>query len=344
MATLLAGDIGGTKTLLSLYAAGASHPELLVQERYASADWDDLAPMVRHLLSHGAGQGHPRPEAACLAVAGPVQGGRARLTNLPWQLDEADLAQACGLASVELVNDFAVLIYGLPHLQPPQLAQVRAGEAIGSAPLLVLGAGTGLGVAFGIPTPSGLMAVASEASHGEFAPRSTAEWELREWLRQDLKVERLSIERVVSGTGLGHVGRWMLALRHPDGDHPLCAEASRWQAAGWVGSESADLPAALAAAAASGDPLGRDVLDLWLGAYGSVAGDLALASLSRGGIWLAGGTAAKLLDGLRSPRFSQAFLAKGRLEPTLSAIPIKAIIDPAVGSFSAACRARMLLD
>ena len=138
------------------------------------------------------------------------------------------LSAACGLASVELVNDFAVLIYGLPHLQPPQLAQVRAGEAVGSAPLLVLGAGTGLGVAFGIPTATGLQAVASEAAHGEFAPRSASEWELREWLRLDLGVERVSIERVVSGTGLGHVARWLLAERDPEGSHRLRDEAESW--------------------------------------------------------------------------------------------------------------------
>jgi glucokinase len=219
---------------------------------------------------------------------------------------------------------------------------VRGGEALGSAPLLVLGAGTGLGVALGIPTMAGLQAVASEAAHGEFAARNEDEWDLRSWLRQDLGLERLSIERVVSGTGLGHVARWLLARRHSGGDHPLAGEAQCWQDAGY-GSSGADLPAAVAAAAAAGDPLAVDALDLWLGAYGAVCGDLALACLSRGGIWLAGGTAAKLLDGLRSPRFSQAFLAKGRLEPALADIPIQAITDPAVGSFSAACRARMLV-
>jgi len=181
--------------------------------------------------------------------------------------------------------------------------------------------------------------VASEAAHGEFAPRSGAEWDLREWLRQDLGLPRLSIERVVSGTGLGHVARWLLASRSAEGPHPLDDEARQWEAAGG----GADLPAAVAAAAAGGDPLAREALDLWLAAYGSVAGDLALACLSRGGIWLAGGTAAKLLDGLRSTTFSQAFLAKGRLTPTLSGIPIRAITDPAIGSFSAACRARALL-
>jgi glucokinase len=337
--TLLAGDIGGTKTLLSLYVVGAERPELLVQERFPSAEWSDLAPMLDHFLATVVAGHHPSPQATCLAVAGPVQGGRARLTNLPWQLDERVLAQGGKLGRVELVNDFAVLIYGLPLLAPEQLATVSSGEAQPGEPLLVLGAGTGLGVALGVPTANGLQAIASEGAHGEFAARNAEEWDLREWLRQDLGLERLSIERVVSGTGLGHVGRWLLARRDPDARHPLAPLAERWRRGD---DPSADLPAALAAAAAS-DELARDALDLWLGAYGSVVGDLALAGLSRGGIWLAGGTAAKLLGELRSARFREAFLAKGRLQPALGPIPIQAITDPAVGSFSAACRARMLL-
>jgi len=341
MATLLAGDIGGTKTLLSLYPADGAGREPLAQERYVSADWEDLAPMVNQFLAGTEGQGLDRPAAACFAVAGPVQGGQAQLTNLTWHLEEARLAQACRLETVELVNDFAVLIYGLPHLQADQQATVRSGQALAGEPLLVLGAGTGLGVAYGIPTAAGLRAVASEGAHGEFAARSAEEWELREWLRHDLQQERLSIERIVSGTGLGHGARWLLQRHHPSGDHPLAPVAEQWRAGG--GGASPDLPAAVAAAAAAGDPLARAALDLWLGAYGAVAGDLALAGLCRGGVWLAGGTAAKLLAELRSEPFHRAFLAKGRLRACLESVPIQAITDPAVGSFSAACRARSLL-
>jgi len=342
MTTLLAGDIGGTKTILSLYSDHQGRLEKRAERRFASADWDDLAPMVRQFLAdpHGGetspgGAAPEPPAAACFAVAGPVQAGRARLTNLPWRLDEAALASACAIPRVELVNDFAVLIYGLPHLATKQQAPIRAGTADPAAPVLILGAGTGLGVAIGIPTAGGLQAVASEAAHGDFAPRSEAEWRLRQWLIQHLGIQRVSIERVVSGTGLGHVARWLLAERHPSGDHPLAACAAD------------AMPAAVAAAASAAaphtDPLARDALDLWLGAYGAVCGDLALACLSRGGVWLAGGTAAKLLDELRSESFSRAFLTKGRLQPPLDAMPITALTDPAVGSFSAACRARMLM-
>jgi len=342
MTTLLAGDIGGTKTLLSLHGAGGL--ETLAQERYSSADWPDLAAMVNHFLEGLRPAGHAHPAVACLAVAGPVQAGRARLTNLPWSLGEQELARACAIPTVELVNDFAVLIYGLPHLQEGQQAPVRGGSSQPGAPLLILGAGTGLGVAIGVPTAGGLQALASEAAHGEFAPRSQAEWELKQWLRHDLELERVSIERVVSGTGLGHLARWLLSREPRQGaGHPLAPVAEAWVRAESADGARQDLPAAVAAAAAAGEPLARAALDLWLGAYGSVCGDLALACLPRGGIWLAGGTAAKLLAELRSPAFGEAFLAKGRLAAVLEPMPIQAVTDAAIGSYSAACRARMLL-
>ena len=330
--TLLAGDIGGTKTLLSLYRASGADLELLASQRYGSADWPDLAPMVQQFLAGPAAAcGAPHPAAACFAVAGPVEAGRAQLTNLPWTLVQSELAAATAIEQLELVNDFAVLIYGLPHLQADQQAVVRCGIPVAGAPLLVLGAGTGLGVAYGVPTAAGLVAIASEGSHAEFAPRTDDEWQLKQWLLADLGLERVSIERVVSGTGLGLVARWLLAT-HPH--HPLMALAA-------AGDQ--DLPAAVAAAAEQGDPLAGAALELWLSAYGSACGDLALAALVRGGIWLAGGTAGKLLQPLRRGGFCRAFLHKGRMGAVLEPIPIKAITDPAIGSYSAACRARMLL-
>ena len=342
MTTLLAGDIGGTKTLLALYRLEiGGQMSLLRSQRYPSSDWPDLAPMVQAFLADSpqVGAGDACPAAACFAVAGPVQGGRARLTNLPWQLEATALAQATGISAVELENDFAVLIHGLPHLEAHQQAPIRAGQTVSAEPLLVLGAGTGLGVAWGVPTATGLKAMASEGAHGEFAPRTEQEWALKQWLAAEQGLERVSIERVVSGTGLGHVASWLLSCQDPPAQHPLAAVRTAWQR----GEASADLPAAVAAAAAQGEPLAAEALQLWLGAYGSVAGDLALAGLSRGGIWLAGGTAGKLLEPLRSPAFIDAFLAKGRLRPVLEAMPITAVLDPAIGQFSAACRARMLL-
>jgi glucokinase len=322
MATLLAGDIGGTKTLLALYESIGGQLVQLKAERYPSADWPQFPDLVNHFLAD-CRAGNPClevPRTACLAVAGPVQGGRVKVTNLPWELEQDPLAGRCGLQRLELVNDFAVLIYGLPHLGDHQQAVLRQGERVEGSPVAILGAGTGLGMAIGAHGSEGLIALASEAGHGEFAARTEAEWSLKQWLQADLGVERLSIERIVSGTGLGHVFRWLVEERGVQGVHPLASESS---------SEGpADLPAAVAAAAEAGDSLASEALDLWLGAYGSVAGDLALQCLCLGGLWLGGGTAGKLLDALGSPRFFTAFQNKGRLGTQLETIPVRALIDP----------------
>jgi glucokinase len=365
MPTLLAGDIGGTKTLLATYAVREGQ---LVQQRsarYASAAWGDFSAMVRHFLAEGAGAGGgagegagegggqsdgDRPRQACFAVAGPVQNGQVQLTNLTWHLEAGALAKACDLEAVELVNDFAVLIHGLPHLSAEQQQPLRRNASPPTAstamhgPVAVLGAGTGLGVAIGVPGPRGPIALASEAAHAAFAPREEQEWRLRQWLLNELELERVSIERVVSGTGLGHVARWMLRERDPGGSHPLHAPAEAWWLAERQGeAERPDLPALVAQAAQAGDALAAAALELWLGAYGSVAGDLALQTLCSGGLWVGGGTAAKLLAQLRSPAFLAAFGAKGRLSPVLKTIPLRALVDPAAGLFSAACRARTLM-
>jgi len=331
MTSLLAGDIGGTKTLLALYRLEAGQLVQGRSQRFLSAEWDDFAALVNHFLAAGEAW-EERPSRACFAVAGPVRHGRVKLTNLPWLLEQGALAQACRLEQLELVNDFAVLIYGLPHLASHQQAPLLpgCGEADPRAPVAILGAGTGLGVALGIPTLTGLVAVPSEASHAEFAPRSAEEWDLKCWLMADLGLERLSIERIVSGTGLGDVMRWRLAVEPGGQEHHLAR------------IDSDELPAATARAAAQGDPLARRSLDLWLGAYGSAAGDVVLQSLCLGGLWLGGGTAGKLLAELRSPAFQRAFLAKGRLSAVVEQVPVMALTDPEAGLFSAACRARML--
>ena len=168
-----------------------------------------------------------------------------------------------------------------------------------------------------------------------------SEWDLRQWIASDLNISRVSVERIVSGTGLGHVARWLLASEAP-ASHSLHAISERWLNPS-PGDGEADLPAAVARLASEADPLATKALELWIDLYGSVCGDLALAGLCRGGIWLAGGTAAKLLPHLQAGHFSRAFLHKGRLGAVLNDVPITAITDPAIGLYSAACRARMLI-
>ena len=334
--TLLAGDMGGTKTLLALYRSEHGNLRPLHQQRFQSSDWPSLEPMLEAFLRDRP-QEELRPSHACIAVAGPVRNREAQITNLPWQLREDDLARAAGLEQLELVNDFGVLIYGLPHLSPQQQVPLQQGTR-DQGPLAILGAGTGLGMARGVRTDQGLIALASEGGHREFAPRNDAEWQLACWLKQDLGVARLSIERIVSGTGLGHVAHWL--LQKPDASqHPLRPVAEAWRR-----NSPNDLPAQVSLAAQHGDPLMKRALEIWLEAYGSAAGDLALQELCTGGLWVGGGTASKQLAGLQSATFLNALRNKGRFQNLVSSLSITALIDPEAGLFSAACRARMLAE
>mgnify|MGYP001465902526 FL=1 len=334
--TLLAGDMGGTKTLLAIYSLETDGLRQQHKQRFISSEWPSLEPMLESFLRE-------RPDAVgtpthgCIAVAGPVRNRTARITNLPWQLDEQNLALAAGIEQLELVNDFGVLIYGLPHLNDEQQVVLQAGVR-DDGPLAILGAGTGLGMARGQTTSEGLQALASEGGHREFAPRDEREWELACWLKGDLKVDRLSIERIVSGTGLGHIANWL--LQKPEAAaHPLKGAARDWRE-----HQMGDLPALVSQSAAMGDPLMQQALDIWLAAYGAAAGDLALQELCTGGLWIGGGTAAKQIDGLRSDTFLEPMRAKGRFKPFISDLAVTAVIDPEAGLFSAACRARMLAE
>jgi len=337
--TFLAGDLGGTKTLLSLFSTVEGQLQALHGHRYASAEWPSLDAMLVHFLEEMPAD-LARPATSCIAVAGPVQEGQAKLTNLPWLVQETSLCAATGLERLELVNDFAVLIHGLPHFSDNQQVVLQEGQA-SPGPVAILGAGTGLGMARGLPGPEGWIALPSEGGHREFAPRTEAEWELSCWLMADLELDRLSVVAVVIEKELGHVMHWLLQ-RQGNEDHPLQAQARAWRTIGADQPGHEDLPAHTGRAAAAGDQLAQDALTIWLGAYGSAAGDLALQELCRGGLWVGGGTAEKNLEGLRSERFLEPLRRKGRFRPFLESLPIRAVIDPNAGLFSAACRARDL--
>lgn len=346
--TFLAGDLGGTKTLLAIYGERDGQLQPLHEHRYRSGEWDCLETMLQHFLD-GVPSDIPSPNSSCIAVAGPVVEGSAQLTNLPWIIEEKALIRATGLQQLELVNDFAVLIHGLPHLnqqqqvvlQSPEPKTDEADQRNLKGPVAILGAGTGLGMARGLPGTDGWIALASEGGHREFAPRSDAEWSLARWLREDLGIDRLSIERIVSGTGLGHVMRWQ--LQKPSAkDHPLQGAAEAWRSRPVDHPTYEDLPALVGQAAQAGDALASAALDLWLGAYGSAAGDLALQELCTGGLWIGGGTAVKQLKGLQSPAFLEPMRRKGRFGAFVQGLRVSAVIDANAGLFSAACRARDL--
>ena len=347
--TYLAGDLGGTKTLLAIYSNQNGKLKQEHVQRYVSAEWTSLDSMLKHFLQTRP-DGFATPKTSCFAVAGPVKNHSAELTNLGWTISQESLKQSAGLAQVELVNDFAVLIYGLPHFSDSQQITLQAGSNTDSdhtqteqGPVAILGAGTGLGMARGLPSHEGWIALPSEGGHREFAPRSDDEWALVQWLKRDLSLERISVERVVSGTGLGHVMHWMLQ-QSGEANHPLQEKAKAWRWNTPKHPDYHDLPASTCNYAKAGDEISNAALTLWLSAYGAAAGDLALQELCSGGLWIGGGTAEKNQDGLKSMDFLNAMRQKGRFQPFLEGLTVRAVIDPEAGLFSAACRARELAE
>jgi len=339
MDLLLAGDLGGTKTLLALYRPGTPRPERVAEQSFVSGAWPGLTPMLQRFLDDHRPAG-ARCRAACLAVAGPVADDHARITNLGWELRADELAAVADGCPLELINDFAVLIYALPLLAADQRSPLQEGTADPAGTLAILGAGTGLGMARGIRRQGSLQALASEGGHRCFAPETEAEWELSQWLRRELGLDRLSLERIVSGTGLGHIACWRLS--DVDG-HPLQAQARAWRGAP-AAVDGPDLPALVSAAANAGDGAARSVVDLWLGAYGSAAGDLAVHEMATGGVWVGGGTARKQLSGLQSPPFLERMRRKGRFSDLVAGLPVTALTDPGAGLFGAACRSQLLAE
>jgi len=325
---VLAGDIGGTKTLLQLaeFIPGANRPQRILREqRYDSADYSDLTPMVQAFLRSDDGPLH----SACFAVAGPVAGDakrqHARLTNLPWQLDSRRLAAELGLPTVRLINDFEAVGIGIETLGPEDLVALHDRPARPLAPRVVLGAGTGLGVALLMPCAGRYQVFPTEGGHTDFGGSTDSHDGLLTFLRAEYG--HVSWERVVSGPGLVNIYRYLLQR---DGIAPA---SDRHLA-------SAD-PAA-SVAAASGEARAAEALQLFCGLYGAIAGNLALTCLAYGGIYLAGGIGAKILPHLQQGAFAHSYCDKGRMRPLVEAMPVQVVTNQNVGLLGALLAASRL--
>jgi glucokinase len=298
---ILCGDIGGTKSLLGLAMDGGR----VLDRRYENADFQDFAGLLAAFFSDT--QTDPALiVGGCLAVAGPVadDGRSARLTNLPWTIDSDALAQRFGLPALRLANDFAAAALGAVTASSSQLVTLQAGEPLSTAPRLVVGAGTGLGMAIVLPQGEGWRIVAGEGGHVAFAPADEQQMTL--WRFLQAKHGRVTWERVVSGPGLGAI-------------HEFVAGAGL-------------SPEEIAAQALTRpDSPERRSLDLFLTAYGAFAGDMALTCLARGGVFLAGGIAGKLLSVLPQSGFLAAFNAKAEHAAIAARMPIYVATDPLLG-------------
>lgn len=315
--TCLVGDIGGTNVRLAV--ADLAGPTISAPKSLSRTGHPTFEGVVDKYLAESGG---PVPDAIVVAVAGPIKDGKVKLTNGQWVLSE-DALRAKGFANARLINDYAALAYAVEHLSGDDLANIGGdqpgipGETVG-----VVGAGTGLGVSALVRDAFSSSVMVTEGGHIAFAPVDEIEFEILKVLQGHF--QRVSVERVLSGPGLANI-RWALARIGGEKDPPMLT------------------PEEISTCAVAGtDPLSIRALEVFCGIYGRFAGDMALAFGARGGIYLGGGIAPKLLPQLNSGTFRRGFEEKGRFVGYVEIVPTKVIVHPyaaLIGSAEAAIRA-----
>lgn len=318
---LLAGDIGGTKTLLGLYARAPERPQPIATREFVTLAYDAVEDMIALFLhEHGADRGVDRVEAAAFGVAGVVRYEVARLTNVPWVVDGAAIIDRFGVRGVTLLNDLQAMAFAVPVLEADELAVLQEGEAHPDGNAAIIAAGTGLGEALLHNVDGSFIPAASEAGHADFAPRTPREIELLHELTR--MYGRADYELVISGIGLVNLYRFTHDEPCPAVGEP--ADISR-------------IPAALTASAlARCCPACVEALDLFVAVYGAEAGNLALRSVATAGVYIGGGIAPKILPAFETGSFMEAFRAKAPMSDLLATIPVHVILNPLSGLLGAA--------
>jgi len=317
---ILVGDVGGTHTRIAYCDFERGQIDCLVEEIYPSVDYIGLDAIVRKFVAtHGA-----KSKRACFGVAGPVHDGRVQTTNLPWVVDASRLSHELGLETVTVINDLQAIAYAIDVLEQKDLIALNEGDsrAVGNA--AVIAAGTGLGEAGLFWNGTRHVPFPCEGGHADFAPTD----ELQDGLLRHLRARfgHVSWERLVSGPGLVNIYEF------------LCEE-SKCNEPDWLkhAIERGDPAAQISIHGVHGtDELCVKALELFVSLYGNEAGNLALKLMARGGIYLGGGIAPKIIDKLRGPSFLKAFTTKGRMSNLLKAMPVRVILNDKAGLLGAA--------
>ena len=310
----LVADIGGTNARFAI--ADLDTLRLSGAASFRCAEFASLAAAADAYLDGIA----ERPVVCAIAVAGPVVGGNVRLTNSSWSFGLEELRSSLGLRRLLVLNDFEALAHALPHLGNSELHQIGGGSTVERATKVVLGPGTGLGIASLVWSPTGWSAMASEGGHASFAVEDAREFAMVERLLRGRG--RLSVERVVSGPGIADVYRVLTELQ---GRPAVPLEA----------------PEVVKSALAGEDPIAEETLERFVTWLGRFAGDAALFFAARGGVYLGGGIAPRIVDVLSAGPFRRAFEAKGRMASYLAPVPIYVILSGDAGLKGAAAAARL---
>ena len=323
---VLAGDIGGTKTNLGLFLKGKERSVPKVIETFSSQNAPDLEHIIQQFLEI-----HPVPVThACFGVAGPVVNGKSKTTNLPWSISEGRIKKKFDFNHVRLVNDLTATAMAIPLLSEDEFYPLNQEASIKEQNLALIAPGTGLGVAMLIYQNGRYLPVPSEGGHADFAPNNEGETELWRYLHQ--RFGHVSIERVVSGSGLVNIYNWL-------------KDSGRLSEPDWLKQKLKEMDPAKAitkAALASKDPGCVEALNMFVSIFGAVAGNLALTGITTGGVYLGGGIPPKILSKLKEDIFMEAFTNKGRFKGFLEKIPVKVILNDRAALIGAAYCAAMM--
>ena len=306
---ILAGDVGGTKILLEVGEMRSGRWESMFAERYASVDvvtfpallekflaaWDEVKPSRARITGAGFG------------VAGPSQNNKAKMTHRPWAVDGDAIARRLAIPQVRVVNDLAAAASGVDLLKPTELSTIQPAKAQPNEARVVIGVGTGMGVAYLVPSAGGgYQVVPGEGGHMSFGPASHEQSAL--WHALFASRGRVECEDVVSGNGIANIHEFLTTRLG-------AAHATTRLDPAVIGQRAFE----------KSDPLCVEAMELFAECLGNIAGDHALAVMARGGVYLAGGVVAKCAPALKSARFRSAFCAKGAFSSLLMKIPVRAV-------------------
>ncbi len=322
---LLAGDVGGTKTLLGLFDLSEPRPKPVAMHAYPTNEF----PSFTAILDAFARDVHQpfSVTAAAAGVAGPVFGRNARLTNIAWDISCDEITARFGTSRVALLNDLEAMAYSVDVLTSEELTTLQEGRRRSDGNAAVIAAGTGLGEAYLHRVNGRFRPMPSEAGHADFAARTDREIELVRMLR-DL-YGRAEVEHVISGPGLVNLFRFT----HRGGECPVVTDPN-----------APNAPALVSQGGLSGRcQFCAEALRMLVGAYGAEAGNLALRSVASGGVFIGGGIAPKILPVLTTGAFMEAFLSKPPMTELLSRVPVHVIMNPDAGLLGAAVHAQQLV-
>jgi len=316
---VLAGDVGGTKTYLGLFARRGDALEAVRHGGFANSRYSGVEEIITEFLEKGE-----RVESACFGVACQIEDNIGEMTNLDWVVDGEGIARAFSIGRVKLINDLVATGWGVALLGHGDIKVIQHGEEReGNCALIA--AGTGLGEAILFWDGTRHIPSASEGGHTDFAPATPSQAGLLGYLRERHGAH-VSYERVVSGPGLESIYRFLSKGREGEAPERLKARLAAEDVSLVVSEE----------AMGGTDPVCVEALDMFLSVYGAEAGNLALKSLPFGGLFVGGGIAPKILKALEGPTFIRAFRDKGRFAELLSRVPVYVILNDRTGLMGAA--------